>query len=49
MLFVMVGINSLDQVKKIISYGVEKISISSNIKDTKLISEISKVIDLNQM
>ncbi len=38
------GINSLDQVKKIISYGVEKISISSNIKDTELISEISKVI-----
>ena len=38
------GISSLDEVKKIISYGVEKISISSNLKDTKLLNEISKVI-----
>ncbi len=37
------GVKSIEDVKKIISYGVEKISISSNIKNTSLLSEISKV------
>ncbi len=37
------GISSVDEVKKIISFGVEKISISSNIQNTKLLNEISKV------
>lgn len=37
------GIKSIEDVKKIISYGVEKISICSNIKNINLLNEISKV------
>jgi imidazole glycerol-phosphate synthase subunit HisF len=38
------GIRSLDDVKKIINYGVEKVCVSSNIKNFKLLEEISKEI-----
>ena len=37
------GISSVEDVKKIIGYGVEKISISSNIKNFKLLESISKI------
>ncbi len=37
------GVKSIEDVKKIISYGVEKISVSSNIKNINLLKEISKV------
>lgn len=37
------GIRTIEDVKKIISYGVEKISISSNIKNFCLLEQISKI------
>lgn len=38
------GIQTIEDVKKIIGYGVEKISISSNIKNIGFLNEISKIV-----
>ena len=37
------GVRSIEDVKKIIGFGVEKISISSNIKNFRLLENISKI------